>query len=166
MTDVPAWPGVTEYLYQAASLASVVSEGTWIEPSAPRPRCSSFDWTPMAGMETDTGSDWRSDGPFTTAGVTFPAADSAGAGACRWESSATAMTARPPTMREKPANPVSLMREVPRGGGLGANWLSGQDMTTRNPATRVRFAGLSAGATSGTAGEPPPERCPGGPLPI
>src|ERR1700753_1039349 len=62
MTDVPVWPGVTEYLYQAASPALVVSDGTWSVPSALSPRCSSFDLTPMAGMPTATGGDLRSAG--------------------------------------------------------------------------------------------------------
>ena len=57
MTEEPIWPGVTEYLYQAASWGCLYSEGTWIVPSAFSPRCSRLDWTPMAGMLTATGSE-------------------------------------------------------------------------------------------------------------
>ena len=38
MTDAPIWPGVAEYLYQAASSALVYSDGTWIVPSELTPR--------------------------------------------------------------------------------------------------------------------------------
>ena len=89
MTAVPIWPGVTEYLYQAASLALVVRLGTCIVPSGLRPRRSRFDWTPIAGMATDTGSDWCSAGPLAAAGPIFPAAERRGAGACCCASTAT-----------------------------------------------------------------------------
>src|SRR6185312_2810446 len=136
MTDVPIWPGVAEYLYQAASLALVMRLGTWIEPSLLSPRCSSFDVTPIAGMDTDTGGDWCSAGPFAPSGPTRPAADSAGDGACCCASNATRMATTPPKTREPPASPASLTRPRPRGGGWGANSLSGHDMTTRRPAIR------------------------------
>ena len=63
ITDAPRWPGVAEYLYQAASSAAVDSDGTWIVPSRFSPRCSRSELTPMAGISTDTGSDRASDGP-------------------------------------------------------------------------------------------------------
>src|ERR1700761_1231455 len=141
MTAVPILPGVAEYLYQAASLACVLRLGTCIVPSALRPRGSRVDWTPIAGMATDTGGDWRSAGPETSAGPIFPAADAAGAGACCCARTATMMATAPPTIREIPANPVSLILVRPRGGDWGMNRLSsGQDMTTRSPAIRGSLA--------------------------
>src|SRR3984957_18930789 len=131
----PTWPGVTEYLYQAASPALVASEGTAIVPSGLSPRLSSFDRTPISGIETDTGTDRRSAGPFAAA-PTAPAAEGAGDGACCCASTAAAMTPPPTMISATPATPDSLTRARPRGGGAGANWLSGQDMTTRSPATR------------------------------
>jgi len=74
MTDDPIWPGVAEYLYHAASPALVSSEGTWTVPSALSPRCSSLEFTPMAGICTDTGSERGSEGPRAGRPVT-PAAD-------------------------------------------------------------------------------------------
>src|SRR5580693_4484945 len=60
MTAVPIWPGVTEYLYQAASSALVLRSGTWRVPFGLSPRWSSADCTPMAGMAIDTGGGrWR-----------------------------------------------------------------------------------------------------------
>src|ERR1700760_2483380 len=84
MTDDPIWPGVAEYLYQAAWPASVLTEGTWTVPSALSPRCSSAESTPMAGMCTDTGNERASDGPRDAAPVT-PACDGPGCGACAWD---------------------------------------------------------------------------------
>src|ERR1700722_18359061 len=137
MTAVPIWPGVTEYLYQAARFACVLRSGTCIVPSPLRPRRSRFDWTPIAGMATDTGGDWRSRGPFAAAGPIFPAADGAGAGACCCASTAMTMASAPKAIRETPVNPASLSLARPRGGDWGANALSaGHDMTTRNPAMR------------------------------
>src|ERR1700729_429350 len=130
MTAAPAWPGVTEYLYQAASPALVVSEGTCIVPSEFSPRCSSFDCTPMAGMLTETGGERCSTGPLAALGPVAPAADAAGDGACCCESRATAIAPMPPTMRVTPATPASRARARRRGGGGGLNWLSsGQVMT-------------------------------------
>src|SRR5579859_7779532 len=63
MTDAPIWPGVAEYLYHAARSALVLSGGTCIEPSALTPRRRSLDFTPIAGISTETGSDRASDGP-------------------------------------------------------------------------------------------------------
>ena len=136
MTAVPAWPGVTEYLYHAASSALVASDGTAMVPFGLRPRRSRLDWTPIAGMATETGRDLRSDGLFTAAGLIVPAAEVAGAGACCWESRAMPMNTAPPRSSTTPARPASLMRARPRGGGAGANWLSGHDMTTRSPPMR------------------------------
>src|SRR5689334_25439787 len=70
MTDDPIWPGVAEYLYHAAWPAFVLMEGTWTVPSALSPRRSSAEFTPMAGMCTDTGSERASDGPRDEAPVT------------------------------------------------------------------------------------------------
>src|ERR1700760_2273118 len=126
MTDVPVWPGVTEYLYQAASPALVVSDGTWSVPSALSPRCSSFDLTPMAGMLTATGGDLRSAGSLAAfaalaafvpgvpvvpvvpvelvAGIPVePAADAAGTGACCCDSSAMPTARTPAALSSTPA---------------------------------------------------------------
>src|SRR5215471_16427748 len=130
MTDAPIWPGVAEYLYQAASLACAGSDGTWIMPSAPTPRCSSLELTPMAGMSTDTGTE--------------------GCGACSWMANAAPTAVPPPTIKRTPASPATRERRRPaarrpgaRPGtrapdllGGGAYPLCGQDMTTRNPAIR------------------------------
>ncbi len=66
MMDGPTWPGVGEYLYQAASLVSggSLSGGTWMVPSGLRPACMSLDVTPMAGIEIETGSDCATTGPW------------------------------------------------------------------------------------------------------
>src|ERR1700722_10912210 len=132
----PTWPGVTEYLYQAASPALVARDGTAIVPSGLSPRLSSFDRTPISGMETDTGTDRRSAGPFTAAAPTAPAAEGAGDGARCCASTAKAMAPPPAMTSATPAMPDSLTLARPRGGGAGANWLSGQAMTTRIPAIR------------------------------
>src|SRR5579863_2842621 len=136
MTAVPIWPGVTEYLYQAASPALVLRSGTCMVPSGLSPRRSSVDRTPIAGMATDTGSERRSDGAFRIDGPTVPAAEAAGDGACRWASTATPIAAAPPTSSAVPASPASLIAARPGAGGAGANWLSGHDMTTRIPPIR------------------------------
>src|ERR1700722_5965193 len=121
MTDVPIRPGVTEYLYQAASLALVVRLGTWMVPSLLFPSRSSFDLTPIAGMLTDTGSDGCSAGVFAWPGPMFPAADAAGVGACCCARTATRMAMTPPKTRQTPANPASRTRPAPGGGGWGGD---------------------------------------------
>src|SRR5438445_5067161 len=63
MTDEPIWPGVAEYLYQAARPALVWIDGTATVPSGLSPRSSSLESTPMAGIRTETGMDRCSDGP-------------------------------------------------------------------------------------------------------
>src|ERR1700748_2634526 len=83
MTDEPIWPGVAEYLYQAALAALVCSDGTWIVPSGLRHRCSSVESTPIAGIRTETGIERASDGPRPAAVV--PAAERAGCGAWTWD---------------------------------------------------------------------------------
>src|SRR5260370_42537905 len=103
MTDAPIWPGVAEYLYQAASPALVESGGTWIAPSALTPRSRSPDLTPMAGISTDTGTERRSDGPRGPEGPVAPAAARDGCGAWTWAPTATATPAAPPTRRRPPA---------------------------------------------------------------
>src|SRR5580704_14471409 len=87
-------------------------------------------------MVTDTGGDWCSAGPRAPPGPILPAADAAGTGACCCASAATRIAMAPPRTREIPVSPASRTRARPRGGGWGANWLSGQDMTTRSPAMR------------------------------
>jgi hypothetical protein len=74
-----------------------------------------------------------------------PAAAAGGCGACCWESIVTATVMTPPASSAAPTPPASLARNVPGGAGAGANSLSGQDMTTRSPATR---GGLPKGAPS------------------
>jgi hypothetical protein len=46
------------------------------------------------------------------------------------------MAAAPKAISATPARPASLILARPRGGGAGANWLSGHDMTTRRPPMR------------------------------
>src|SRR5258707_5729460 len=135
MTDAPIWPGVAEYLYHAALLALVASDGTAIVPSALTPRCSSFESTSMAGMATDTGSERRSHGPCAFAPIA-PAAAGEGCGACSWALTATPTAAAPPMMSRTPTTPATRARRLPDAGGPGAYWPCGQDMTTRNPAIR------------------------------
>ena len=148
MTDAPIWPGVAEYLNHAASSASVYSDGTAIMPSAATPRCSSFEFTPMAGIATDTGTERDSDSPWTRkgGGPMLPAAASEGCGACSWVANATPIAVPPPTISRTPTIPARRARRLP-GGRLPGAWrpgplggvaypLSGQDMTTRSPAMR------------------------------
>jgi hypothetical protein len=118
MTDAPAWPGVAEYLYQAASSELVTSEGTWIVPSELTPRCSSLELTPMAGMSRDTGrergSKSRADDPIA------PAADSDGCGAWTWALIATPTMTTPPRRSRAPAIPASRARRLGDVVGGGA----------------------------------------------
>src|SRR5579863_3341376 len=67
MMDGPNWPGVGEYLYQAASLVSEgsLSGGTWMVPSGLSPTYRSLELTPMAGIQIEMGSDLASAGPRT-----------------------------------------------------------------------------------------------------
>src|SRR5580693_4771903 len=125
MTAAPIWPGVTEYLYQAASSALVARSGTCIVPSGLSPRRSSGDRTPMAGMATDTGDERANDGSLDPAGPTVPAAAPAGDGACCCASTATPIAAAPPSSSVVPANPASLILPRPGRTAAGANWLSG-----------------------------------------
>src|SRR5215472_577284 len=148
MTDDPIWPGVAEYLYHAASLARVVSDGTWSVPSRLTPRCSSLACTPMAGMSTATGNERRSDGPWPLPGPVAPAADAGGCGACIWAAIATPMTRAPPMIRRAPASPAARARRLTGMLGGGAHPVCGQDMTTRNPAMRRH-------SISPTAANPP-----------
>src|ERR1700730_11466075 len=119
MTDDPIWPGVAEYLYHAASPELVSSDGTWIVPSELTPRCSSFEFTPMAGISTDTGSERRSEGPraWPADDPIAPAAARGGCGAC---SRALGATAAPPSrMNRTPPTPGTRARRLldVRGGG-------------------------------------------------
>src|SRR5258708_35891067 len=138
MTDAPIWPGVAEYLYHAASPALVYSDGTWIVPSELTPRRSSFEFTPMAGIATDTGTERGNDGPrsLPADGPVAPAAAREGCGACSWALTATPTAAAPPTMRTTPATPATRAQRLPDVPGSGAYRLCGQDMTTRSPAMR------------------------------
>src|SRR6266481_4666663 len=65
MMDGPSWPGVGEYLYQAASsvCGGSLRGGTWMVPSGLSPTYRSVDLTPMAGIEIEIGSDLASAGP-------------------------------------------------------------------------------------------------------
>src|SRR5690349_5954774 len=143
MTDVPIWPGVTEYLYQAARLA-FCSGGTCMVPSGLTPRCRSTECTPMAGISMETGKECRRDSHHALPpGPVAPAAAREGCGACCWAASAAPTAVAPPTMRRAPATPATRERRPPGLEGLvagGANPPSGQDMTTRNPAMRRRAA--------------------------
>src|SRR5580704_2402489 len=117
MTDDPIWPGVAEYLYHAALSEPVSSDGTWIVPSELRPRCSSFESTPMAGISTDTGSERGSDGPRADDPIA-PATDCDGCGACTWAATPTA--AIPIAMSTTPAIPATRARRLRTGVGGGA----------------------------------------------
>ena len=65
--DGPGWPGVVEYLYQAASMVSGGSlrGGTWMVPSGLSPTYRSLELIPMAGIQIEMGSDLASAGPCT-----------------------------------------------------------------------------------------------------
>src|SRR6516165_8512493 len=122
MTDVPIWPGVTEYLYQAAALGVRCSGGTCMVPSGLTPRLSSTECTPMAGISTETGIERRSDSHHALPGPVVPAAVWEGCGACCWAATATPTAAAPPTMSRAPAAPATRARRLPglgrrRGGG-------------------------------------------------
>src|SRR6185437_16646597 len=94
MTDTPIWPGVAEYLNQAARPEAVVIDGTRMVPLRLTPRCSSAESTPMAGIWTDTGGERRSRGPSLDADV-VPAAAAEGCGACIWDSRTTPTASSP-----------------------------------------------------------------------
>src|ERR1700761_604206 len=111
MTEEPIWPGVTEYLYQAASMGWLYSDGTWMVPSAFSPRCSRLDRTPMAGMFTATGSERGSRGPWLSAAVA-PAALRHGWGGCRWVRAAIPTAPAPPTTSTTAPNPPSRARQL------------------------------------------------------
>src|SRR5580692_8298082 len=68
MIDGPGWPGVGEYLYQAASLVSgrSLSGGTWMVPSGLSPTYRRVELTSMAGIEIEMGSDLAIEGPCST----------------------------------------------------------------------------------------------------
>src|ERR1700735_2234403 len=138
MTDAPIWPGVTEYLYHAASPARRFRDGTWIVPSALTPRCSSLELTPMAGTVTDTGSERCSDShrPFPADGPLAPAAAREGCGAWSCSLTATPTAAAPHMMRRTPDTPATRARRLPDAAGWGTYPLCGQEMTTRSPAMR------------------------------
>src|SRR5580704_15452153 len=106
MTDTPIWPGVGEYLYQAARPGAALSEGTRMTPLAVTPRCSRSESTPMAGIWTDTGGERRSRGPRARDPV-VPAADADGCGACTWDSSATPTASRPLRISTTPSTPAT-----------------------------------------------------------
>src|SRR6202012_1465412 len=117
MTEAPACPGVAEYLYQAASPALVVSDGTAMVPLALSPRCSSREFTPMAGIWTDTGAERLSVGPRT--GPIRPAADADGWGALCWGAPAKPMEATPPRTSTAPTSRASGDRGPSRGSAAG-----------------------------------------------
>src|SRR5215831_9604597 len=131
MTDDPIWPGVAEYLYHAARPEFVRMDGTWIVPSAFRPRCSSLESTPMAGMCTDTGSERASDGPRAEA-LVMPAAAADGCGACTWLATATPTAPVPAAMSRAPAIPASRARRRSGAVGGGAYPVCGHETTTWN----------------------------------
>src|SRR5580692_7865580 len=134
MTDEPIWPGVAEYLYHAARLALVRMDGTWTVPSELRPRRSSFESTPIAGMRTDTGTERASDSPWDELPVT-PASASDGCGACTWEATARPTAAVPAMISSTPAIPATRARRPAVAGG-GEYPACGQETTTRKPAIR------------------------------
>src|SRR6516162_9789703 len=117
MTDDPIWPGVAEYLYQAATPGLAWIDGTWTVPSGLSPRCKSLECTPMDGMFTDTGRDRGSEGPRPD--PMTPAADGAGCGACTWAATAKPTTAVPTTMSSAPAIPASRARRLVGAVGGG-----------------------------------------------
>src|ERR1700744_312527 len=141
MTEEPIWPGVTEYLYQAASMGWLYSEGTWMEPSAFSPRCSRLDRTPMAGMLTATGSERVSRGPPPPASP--PAASGPGGGAWCGARAATPIAVAPPIISSTAANPASRARQLT--GGRGGRFMPAPLVkTTRNPAIRLHWGSANA----------------------
>src|SRR5690348_10616141 len=129
MTDVPIWPGVTEYLYQAATLGRC-SGGTCMVPSGLTPRRRRSECTPMAGISMETGNECRSDSHHALpAGPVAPAAVAAGCGACCCAATTAPTAAAPPTMRRAPAIPATRERRPPGLVAGGAYPSSGHDMT-------------------------------------
>ena len=126
MTAVPIWPGVTEYLYQAASSALVVRLGTCDRAVRVEPEVSSVDRTPIA-RDGDGHRDRAtvSDGPLAAAGADRrprPRMPGTARAAARARRRRWRRRRRGPGTT--PAIPASLTRARPRGGGAGANWLS------------------------------------------
>src|ERR1017187_3437010 len=138
MTDAPTWPGVAEYLYHAASSELVTSDGTWIVPSELTPRCSSFEFTPIAGMLTDTGSERRSDSRADD--PIAPAAARDGCGAWTWAPIATPTVATPPRMSRAPAIPARRARRLRDVGAALTHPLCCQETTTPTPSIRRHLA--------------------------
>ena len=60
-------------MYHAARLALVSSDGTWIVPSELTPRRSSFEFTPIARISTETGSERDSESDRPAEGPRAPA---------------------------------------------------------------------------------------------
>ena len=94
MMDGPSWPGVGEYLYQAASLVSGGSlrGGTWMVPSGLSPTYRSLELTPMAGIEIEMGSDLASVGPCV---AVDPEPDAFGGAGRRRRPGGAGLTGRP-----------------------------------------------------------------------
>src|SRR3954447_623445 len=147
MTDEPIWPGVAEYLYQAALAALVRSDGTWIVPSGLSPRCSSVESTPMAGIRTETGIERASDGPRPAEPVA-PAAARVGCGAWTWDTTTMPTAAVPAAMSRAPVIPARRARRLTGVDGGGAYPACGQETTTRNPAMRRHAAPGNAAVLS------------------
>src|SRR5215471_18216947 len=118
MTDVPIWPGVTEYSYQPAALGVRRSGGTCMAPLALTPRRRSTECTPMAEISTETGNERRSHEPLPPDGPMAPAADAENCGACCWAATAAPTAAAPPTRSRVPATPAMRARRGLRGGGV------------------------------------------------
>src|SRR6478672_7910856 len=76
----PMAPGVGEPVYQPGLESGSSRDGTWMVPSALRPRSISDELTPMAGTATATGGDaGSSNGPGAEVGAGAAAGLSVGA---------------------------------------------------------------------------------------
>src|ERR1039457_3037100 len=89
-----------------------------VEPTS---RGNRFEFTPMAGILTDTGTERCNDGPWALPADSPIAPDAArdGCGACSWALTATPAAAPPPMMRRTPTTPATRARRLPdvlRGG--------------------------------------------------
>src|SRR5258705_1940011 len=124
MMDEPTAPGRGLPVYQPAT---VVEDGTCIEPPAARPSVIRLVFTPISGMVSETGlatcaaADWggATIGPVGTGSAATPAATGRRAGVgCRVSS----RPAVPPTITTKPA--AQAIAAGLRSGILRPRWSS------------------------------------------
>src|SRR3984957_9681188 len=162
MSDDPACPGVTLYLYQPARLWSL-SGGVWIVRSWLRPTSVTGAFTPMAGMTTRTGADqaralipiglaWGGTEAETPRGTVV---EPSGAGIRRIACVATPASTSPAMISTTARPNISLLRPfIPvsqrTAGGLTcriAARLRGTMVSTATPASTRTNAAISSQPT-------------------